>query len=306
MCAIFLLGTFVALFFVPPAFTDPAPDFKSIGSIDTLIASTGEETNNDPGRWNNRIFIHARYSQDSAVVYYTLWFPNKYAGRKFAFRLSGSAVMRNAHTEVKAPLTTEGWSCRDAQEQCQILYGVIPVEQLEPIVRGGPPDCSLDVTKQDNYTPVRISGDASIISDTDWVHHLTVLPDFTDTYSFDGHELRGTYATALQIVCKELELNPTTKLGDVSSVPTAADTTRLTWNSEFADKHVSVVTADRSAGAWGNLLIATAGLLAAISIGFMPVAYDARRRWRQSQELVKRQAPRPSRGRGSDSTSEPS
>jgi hypothetical protein len=65
-----------------------------------------------------------------------------------------------------------------------------------------------------------------------------------------------------------------------------------------------MVTADRSAGAWGNLLIATAGLLAAISIGFMPVAYDARRRWRQSQELVNRQAPRRSRARRSDSSSE--
>jgi hypothetical protein len=103
ICAIFLLGTFVALSFVPPAFTEPAPDFKSLGSIETLIATTDEETNNNPRlfEWDNRIFIHARYSQTSAVVYYTLWFPSKFAGRKFALLLGGSAVMRNAHAGIQ-------------------------------------------------------------------------------------------------------------------------------------------------------------------------------------------------------------
>jgi hypothetical protein len=103
ICAGFLLGTFVALYFVPPAFTDPAPAFKNLGSIETHIATTDEETNNNPRlfEWDNRIFIHARYSQNSAVVYYTLWFPSKFAGRKFALLLGGSAVMRNAHAGIQ-------------------------------------------------------------------------------------------------------------------------------------------------------------------------------------------------------------
>jgi hypothetical protein len=115
------------------------------------------------------------------------------------------------------------------------------------------------------------------------------LPDFKNIPSGLLNDLgnidpTGSYRFATASGCKSLDMGTAWRLADSDSKPTYISDTGAGWEIPDGAFSVAVVSAKRNAEARGNQYLASAGLLGALAIGFMPVAYEAFRDWWRRRE----------------------
>jgi hypothetical protein len=96
---------------------------------------------------------------------------------------------------------------------------------------------------------------------------------------------RGSYKPVPTLGCKDLHLEEHWRLGGSDVEPTSTLENEAIWNAPVGTDEIDVVYTRRNAEAKGNRAIAFAGFLGALSIGFMPIAYDALRQWWRRQRL---------------------
>jgi hypothetical protein len=308
-CVICFAGAFVAGTFVPAAFTDSPAYRETGGSIQVLLATTAAESHTkSPFDSAGPIFIEADYF-DVGASHYDLSFPKKLSGKRFAVVTDGSGVLIDPsfyyREDVYIPdiRTFECGSWLDERgrrihETCQVIYGTVPYgsgdpeEDLEGLSGGW---CS-KIEKRSEYISLVLFGDTSASYKPDWAHWSNTLPGFGGgdanehhfVRSHDGEfKLDSNYGSVPHKSCKQLTLWRDRKVGDTDVPPTRTDWDRLIWDGASGDGQVTAITVERNAEGLGNLLLASAAALAALSIGFIPVAYEEYGRWRQYRKSLR-------------------
>jgi hypothetical protein len=104
--------------------------------------------------------------------------------------------------------------------------------------------------------------------------YLGIVPD-----DFYQPLLHGPYQFFSQIGCKTLGSEGGWQIGDESMNGTQRTGQTIVWDGDAGRGPIVVTSKDRSAEGRGNLYLASSAALAALSIGFMPVAADEGRKW---------------------------
>ena len=292
-CVACVVGAIIAAVYVIPTFGDPAPNYANLGQIQVAVATT--DAPGKPSSFSSPVYIESYFSQARSDTAYVVNFPEQYVGQRFVVLLAGSAVLDNSWpptTEGRiesAPCSATGSSQYGWQEEqlpaCQAFFGTVPASSPRPLV-------DYDCGDQADPSTIRVtlSGMSQTSFDMDLVHHTTKLPDYEpyrggwqyrETFdSYFGLDLGRTYAPLRQGGCKLLLPNSDWKVDSVTQDPTK--TTKdgwLNWRGDDSSHPTVVVSKDRDAGGFSNGLLALAGVLAGLGVGFMPVAYDAWREW---------------------------
>ncbi len=290
-CACCLTLAIIVLTAVPAAFRDLEATVSSYCSILAGVEWPDPDVTKISPIVQNPIFIEAAYNEEYGDAHYTIWFPGRFAGKRFIIILRGSAVLSGVSDSYN--LTTENRPCSSNylyggpdDVSCEILSGTLPGKPPDRIVEG----CGRDTFSKFNYVAVEMAGFTSNKTYPDWFHTILNLPDLQTgggTWVRNGVyniQLPTNYLTLNQEGCHTAKLGTWDKLADVSEQPASSTSKELTFNGA---EPVAIVQSNRDAEGLGNILIALAGVFLAISIGFIPVAYEEWGRWRRYRKSLK-------------------
>lgn len=283
--------------YVPAAFTDPLPAISQ-GHIEILLASPGAATEAPPQ--DSTFAVDAYYSDIARTAQYRVWIPNKFSGRRFAIILTDSAILKDPNVSGKGqdapsrgcgrgflPLRIHGEvsyiETSYLFEKCQVVYGTVP---RAPNVENTAENCSLVSSARGAFVSFTLTGLSSGRDQLDWVHQMRTLPDLATATgefplnTFGSVELDQTYASlGVGPICKTLQLEPNEIFSGGDPEPTASSSGQLAWTGEEASGLNRVITAKRNGTGLGNLVLASAGALVALSVGLIPVAYESWHEW---------------------------
>lgn len=294
-CVLMIAGAIVAATFVPAAFTSPPATFDDPSGVQVLVESNNSATSIGES-YRAGVYIAAQYSQGAGwtPTYYTLFFPRSFVGKKFVVALSGSAVLADPQTpEQRASITTDtchaykgGFGRGNFTQPCQIIQGTVPDHLASIALECIPP--SVQAHNSDEVSVYLTGLSPSNNQRLNWAHWMTTLPTFysykpDSSWDYRGLALNGKFGGIQEVGCKGLRLNEEWEVGDLSENTTLTAARELIWADGNAS--MAVVSKERGAEGIGNILLATAGALAALGIGFIPVAYEAWRQWRRSIRL---------------------
>jgi len=144
---------------------------------------------------------------------------------------------------------------------------------------------------------VDIGGLSDIRTSATWAYQIYTLPSLIGSSSvnsyishWNGIALNGWYRTGDPIGCRNDILPTASELTDVYQPATMSEFGQLIWKSQDSFGTAALVMRRRDAEAIGNGLIASGAAMAALAIGFIPVAYEANR----SRRRARRRPSRPS------------
>jgi hypothetical protein len=256
---------------------------------------------------NSNYYVHGSYSQDSDQTHYTFWLPKAYAGRPFVVLASGTAVLNDVQSPDTA-LSVKQRACAFDSDllnvfrlstsqhlRCEAIYGTIPTRERIK----GDGECGYMNSSLAKYVSVEISGTSKTVTRPDWAHQVTNLPGLAPQglvpdylTSWNGIQLSGIFMTGIQTACKDLTISSSWETVYTTSEPWSATTDSMIWTGAEPNaggtveaftangnsSPMALQTKSRSADRLGNILLAVSTTCGAISIGFMPVAYEAWRR----------------------------
>jgi hypothetical protein len=316
-CLICFTGAFVTGTFVPAAFTDPpAFDDPYSPSLEISMPTTAAESESaTPFATSDPVVVTGLYNQVSEPIY-KISFPQEYLSKRFVLLIYGTAVMGSVRAtdptgEIEIRLDSHIIQCgyyirdewRPSGDRCQVIYGVVP-SRPDPVVSSSndPLGCEKAKVPKSGSASIELSGEEdraqvpywdSFIRDLDWAHQSISMPGIEADTSpgvvneFQGFNLGSRYGSVPMRACKKFEVSDDSRIGDVNLTPTNSDPGLMVWDGAAGVPAVTVVTTERNAGGLGNLLLASAGALAALSIGFVPVAYEEWGRWRRYRKSLR-------------------
>ncbi len=311
VCAASLVVAIGAGLRVPAAFSDPQAQPDNIGTVQVAVEDTsGTVTHPMLGgsigqaalEQQETVTVVMTHLMGSSDVSLDVYFPEQFAGLRFAILLSGAAVFKQLYLPGDAR-SSEVASCQpsaymrldphfiSAPGECQILAGVIPsagypisaLNESTTAFDNGPP-CTV-AEPQDNYIPVTVDGTGYLITrEIDWAHQEVLLPSF-EPYA-DDIGVKWKHLMPSVLGCQALNLDQDRRVGDVDPVAAETSDAAVQWASDTDTSGAAVMFVNRDAAEVGNGLIIITGVLASLGIGLIPVAYDAKRRRRQYQRVA--------------------
>ena len=313
VCAASLVAAIGVGLKVPAAFSDPQAQPDNIGTVQVAVEDTsrtvthpmvGGSIGQAALEQQETVTVVMTHLMGSSDVSLDVYFPEQFAGLRFAILLSGAAAFKqlylpgDARSGEVAPCQPSAPYMRldphfiSAPDECQILAGVIPpagypisaLNKSTTAFDNGPP-CTV-AEPQDNYIPVTVDGAGYLIArGIDWAHQEVLLPSF-DSYA-DDIGVKWKHLMPNILGCQALNLDQDRRVEDVEPVPAETSDAAVQWASDTTDTSgAAVMFANRDAAEVGNGLIIITGVLASLGIGLIPVAYDAARRRRQYQRVA--------------------
>lgn len=331
LCIVILILALTPLSYLAPAF-QPASTFDGrygamALAVEQAAAPSGVSGSPSPVAVGAASDFEPDTDGDYIAVY--LYFPARYRGHRFALALSGTAVLRDVGVlgrdslgrtkEMAAGMAVK--PCRDSferlamlgpiiigghtfTESCQLITGKVP--DVDPIQLFG--DDALAAcypTDSEQYVKVEVIGAGSFTSQPDWAHRNAALPS-VDAPSDLEESSRLTHWSGLAFgapmyfqypkVCETVELSSNYDQYE-SSDPAPGIQTPSAWSWASPVRSPSMVGTRSDATTIGNLLLAAMGAGLALTIGLIPVVYDARRSWRAAVKRTQHAAgPKPRDG----------
>jgi hypothetical protein len=289
VCAVLLLAAASCVYQGVQAFVDPPATEHAGGEIAVGIAGKHvlDPHYFDPDT-HDPVYVRVEESHRD-VLSYEIRFPAAFVSRRFVMILWGESRMEDivAEDDDHHPVHLEIATKPCGPVSCEVLYGTIP-RKSEPFVS------SLDCANRndDSTTGVTIVGRGHVLVSTDWAHRIARLPHMPSTTSLHAVNtsitllfpvpLDGYYNFNPSYGCEQLGYSDDWKATNVTSGARSAEG-ELEWDSTKGLASASAVLQDRNAEAKGNALIATAAIVAAIAVGFLPIAYEAHYVWRRQR-----------------------
>jgi hypothetical protein len=129
---------------------------------------------------------------------------------------------------------------------------------------------------------VQLSGGKDLLVPLDWAHDLALIPSM---WAWPGPQFREsksatTYLAPIGLprICKAASLPGSDVITDQSD-PSAGSAHDPVWaNLDTTYSNQYIVLKHRDAEGAGNAYLASAGVLAGLGIGLIPIAYDASRK----------------------------
>jgi hypothetical protein len=220
--------------------------------------------------------------------------------------LMGTAVMRNPLPWGNEPsFQSRLGGCRRlmstlgvAGQQCQLITGRFPDAPSASMKFA--PDCiplpGVFSGKAYNAVEVGFAGKVQTLTVSNWAYQQYSLPgttggDFSmrgDLSSWENTSFGGWYETADITACIGAALPDGAELTDTYEPATQSGNGQLLWSGTNVETN-SFIVHRRNADEIGNALLAGGAAMAALAVGFIPVAYDAERERRRA---LKRQRAR--------------
>lgn len=272
-------------------FRDPSP-VPTYGSVGVAVDIDGppEDSSGLPLE-NAPIFGVAGYfDPESDYAEYTVFFPERFVGRRYALLLADGAVLREVRGGMPkvVPCRESGGSGDTAfsiDHRCQVFYGTVPARpSVEHVSEAESFFCDIDELPGQNAMPrVSIEGRlASPVSDEiDWAHTNASFPGMGGGMSneavnrWHGVALDRWYATGLQKGCKVARTPANTKITDSEPGDVWVGRDALGWYGEDALRTGSVVVTERDIQAGATTMVAVGGALIGLAVGLVPVVYEA-------------------------------
>jgi hypothetical protein len=248
--------------------------------------------------------IYVDMSFDENVASYYIAVPAKYAGRKFALILTGDARIEYPTSGVGSSIGMGpslppqmvnrsakcspgiSFSLTGMTSLCQVIFGTFPgVQNAGPIgdpVSGCLPEDSAPLTARSGFIWTLIQGTVNVATQPSWGHVIYALPSFdylsggTTVNQVEGIGLNGWYSTGFPTGCLAYRLPSNYEVTDTSVAASETFDGWLAWNNEMQFP-VTVAARSRNNDMIANLLIALGAATASLSLGFIPVTYEANR-----------------------------
>lgn len=263
------------------------------------------------------MYLWATYSPaDGKDTDYQITVPAKYAGKRYVLLLAGTARIDQPSAPTlpfvhDPPLQSRSTNCTypllgmpqitRITEQCQLITGRFPAEANTYM-----PDadsCQLGAGGSvGSWTPnavmVEFVGTSQVTTASDWAYQQYSLPDIAGLVEpanylarWNGIPLAGWYATGRMAACRVDQLPESVELSDTYNPAMQSVDGTLLWRGTNGLERAAFVVRRRDADEIANALLAAGAAMAALAIGFIPVAYDAdreRRRARSQRHLPRR------------------
>ena len=292
-----LTWALIASTFALPVFNEPSPTYANLGQIQVALATS--DRNGYPYARDFGVQIESYYSWGIPDTTYVVVFPRDYVGKRFVILLSGSAVLESYGGDLvmqKGQCSATRESTIEYQDEqqfnCQAFYGTVP-KVTPPAVNAECNNPNASISRSSRVAPFGFTRNESQL---DLVHSQTTLPDYRPyespggaglralDHNYSNMEIDGLYAPVRQSGCKIIGVDPDQKVvAQSQSQSRVTPDGRLVWTGDDANRPTVLVTSTRNASGLGNGLLAFIGALAGLGIGFIPVAYDAWREWRQGR-----------------------
>ena len=231
------------------------------------------------------------YFYEGGRSQYVVWLPEVFRNKSFVVLYEDAAVMAKVGSDTGLVTVTGPSPCRETigeelhavsrSHMCQIVRGRVPSDGwLNGPCEPGPAD-------RVNYIAIEIHGMADIYTDLNWAHELISTPSLVATMPFEtfdkwnGIRLDGSYGMTHQNGCKVVQIPVNSVITDSDAGAVRTLQYSIMWQGDSAIGDSAAVAKSRSAESWGNVLIATGGIVAGFAIGFLMEAREATHSWRR-------------------------
>jgi hypothetical protein len=252
---------------VPPAFTSPSTNLTDLGAAGVFVEAAGLDRKQTPLLEGEGITLTTYLSQRDSQATYELGFPKQFAGKGFVLALTGSAILRDFHSEgrdssdksVECPANISA-----DVAYCQLIIGKVPVPTNEHDIVSA--SYCYPWQKNVEVISVRLSGRQRINSSPDWAHHITSLPYLGNQREIGGVSGLGEaylgpdFKQAELSGCQSLIRNPKWTDFTPSWPPSLDKGDVMTWRENDNGAMLTVVSTERSASWKGNMLLALIGI----------------------------------------------
>jgi hypothetical protein len=226
-------------------------------------------------------YIMVRYSAADDRTSYAIAVPTEYVGRGFALYLSGTAVMPASRTADALPITVSSEPCvvvDGADYFCQTISGKIPPPSTAGPRYGGTWGCENPPPSRD-YTYITVEGHSNARTKVDMFHEAITMPRpaVEAGLTTEGLPAPGISPLMRRVSfesCRMLEAGQESELTAYSENPTTSVGNTHYWSTP-ADRRVDVLLKRRDADRWANVSLATAGALAGLAVGLLPMATES-------------------------------
>ena len=252
--------------FTRPAFSSPPPNYGQSGVASLYVWANSLNEQQDDALQNSGISLTVTADQRSSKVEYTAMFPARLAGDRFVLATAGIAVLSGFRSTVPG-VTNEYPRClvegqsEPAQRSCQLITGIIPGASGSFTTA-----CGFDGSEE--TVTVRFSGDAAVNSSYDWAHHITSLPYLGNVPGTGPGSVNDlvvgafgdNFPPANLTTCYYLGLNPDWMEYVPNFTPTYHIGDNMAWVPASNMASYLVVSTERSAEWWGNVLLLILGV----------------------------------------------
>lgn len=257
--------------------------------------------------------ISATFDEDLDTASYFVAMSAEYAGEQFALVLEGTARIDQPFLNSAFPIASfrsqlspctgllNGFG---STSQCQIITGRFPSKASGLLPVAAAEKCGKSPNEsQKTYSVVafEINGTPQPSISLDWAYQQYSLPGIDSGSPFSSYATRtgssyaagslqndvsripldGWYEYTEMDGCREAILPDNMDLADIETPASETIGNQLTWNGpDIYD--TAFVMRRPDADEIGNALLATGAAMAALGIGFVPVAYDADRERRKA------------------------
>jgi hypothetical protein len=288
LCVVLLIVAASCVYQGVQAFVDPPATANSGGEIAVGISGKHviDPNFSDPDA-GAPVYVRVEESYRD-VLLYEIRFPAAFVSRRFVILLFGDGRLKDvvAEDDDEHTVHLEIGTKPCGPVLCEVLYGTIPRRSASFGVSSR--DCAN--RNNDSSSGVTLVGRGRLLASTDWAHRIARFPGMSSSFSLHAVNtsvtflfsvpLDGYYNFNRNYGCEQLGFSDDWKATNVSSGARSADD-ELEWDSTQGLASASAVLQDRNAEAKGNAWIATAAIVAAVAVGFLPIAYEANRVWRR-------------------------
>lgn len=282
---------------------DPSADSLTFGGITVAVEVDGPPTNafGLPFEKAPTFGVAGTFFPDGNVVFYDVFFPTEFVGKRYALLLEDGAILRklgNAASGTPQPVACRetGGSDQTAysiEHRCQVVYGTVPSQPTtDDLIRSliAPDSCTIDGLKgQFSMARVQLHGtlETPMVRSVDWAHDKVTFPGLFGGMSnralnrWNGVELNHWYGTGLQDACKMSTIPVDATITDSNPSDLTVTHYALSWPDQEAMFTTCVIAKHRGAEATANVFVAVGGILAGLAVGLVPVVYEALRAGRK-------------------------
>lgn len=285
---------------------DPSSSTSGAGNVSVAVEADRPPSSASSSAFDQAVTVGvaASFEPDEQAAFYDIYFPKEFVGRRFALLLEDNAILGKiidgSGTQVASQSCAEsggsGEKAFSIPHRCQVIYGVVPQvatsdDRLRSLI--APPSCNIsEVADQFSRPHVQIWGDLErpVVSHLDWAHDAVTLPSLlggvpdTPMEKWNGIMLNGWYGTGLQQACKNSTIPFDSTITDADPPDPTVEHYAMGWFGRPAVQRSNFVAKKRESDSTANKFIAVGGILAGLAVGFVPVAYEARRSWRKQRK----------------------
>jgi hypothetical protein len=243
--------------------------------------------------------IYADFNYDSAQnsVMYSFFMPASYLDYDYSVVLTGEAMFPTNYLIGENAKFTNCKPVVEFSTGCEIITGNLRRDGVQLNTAPSLSSTSSCDKLADKitgsaagYIALSFFGPATLSSRIDAFHKLLTLPMISGQLhgSVDAWNIPFPSRTMLPDInsCRSITTDGSVETESFSKPPDASFEDTYTWGPELDYNALTVVVKPRRAERWGNAAVAAGGAAAGLSIGFIPLAYEATGSWRRRRRLA--------------------